>query len=486
MKVKRIFAPDMRTAMRRVREEIGPDAVILSNKRVAGGVEVVAAPESEYEAAQEQMRAKQDERRAEQIALLTRKSSDAAQQRTAPRPSISQRPELSREELDIELRRARERIAEAALKFEQPEVGRSSNRQISEESDDLGAILGTAVSREESSSESLNDPRIDGLQSEIAQLKEMLSSQLQGQQQASAIGSSFDRNEREVQVSSASDNAADRVLQRFGRLGVSNNLARSIVAGLEPGLGLDKGWKNALTRFAESLPVSGEELIDRGGMIAFVGPTGAGKTTTIGKLAARYVLEHGSAGLALVTTDSYRIAAHEQLKTFGRILDVPVRVVDENNSLEEVLASLRNKKIVLIDTAGMNRRDPSGQEQIDMLSGASVRMKRLLVLSTSSQRQLLEQAYAMYAPLGLHGCVLTKMDESGSLGEALSLAIEKQLRIAYVADGQRVPDDIELARRKDLVSRAVVLAQQSAEFEQSAPVGVAAQVRRLKPVKRAG
>lgn len=479
MKVKRIFAPDMKTAMRRVREEIGPDAVILSNKRVAGGVEVVAAPESEYETAQADLRRKQDERRAEQVALLTQKSSG-----NPVRSKRAQPAELSREELDVELRRARERIAEASLRYDQPEVGRSSNRQISDDTDDLASILGQHDFVANSSGQ---DQRIDGLQHEIAQLKEMLTNQLGRQHLAPVSNRQFDYPEqRDATAISPAGGKHKRVLERFGRLGVSSSLSQSIVSGLEPELSLEKGWRNALARFAESLPVSGEELIERGGMIAFVGPTGAGKTTTIGKLAARYVLEHGGAGLALVTTDSYRIAAHEQLKTFGRILDVPVRVVDENNSLEEVLASLRGKQIVLIDTAGMNLRDPSGQEQMDMLSNSGVRMKKLLVMSTSSQRQLLEQAYAMYAPLGLHGCVLTKMDESGSLGEALSLTIEKQLRIAYVTDGQRVPDDIDLAKRKDLVSRAVVLAQKNVEFEQNAPPQPKAQVRSIKPVKKTG
>lgn len=474
MKVKRIFAPDMKTAMRRVREDIGPDAVILSNKRVAGGVEVVASPESEYESAQAEMRQKQDVRRAEQIALLTKQKTKQEQQ-----PG-----DISREELDKELRRARERIAEAALGYEQPAVSRSSNRQINDDSDELSDLL-------ESRTQPTNipapatDPRIDGLKSEIDQLKQMLTRQLEGQQLVPSP-SKVQPIQATKKISSVASGVHSKVLQRFERLGVSANLSQSIVAGLESGLTLEKGWRNAVARFAESLPVSGEEIIERGGMIAFVGPTGSGKTTTIGKLAARYVLEHGSSGVALVTTDSYRIAAHEQLKTFGRILDVPVRVVDEANSLEQVLDSLRNKRIVLIDTAGMNRRDPSGQEQIDMLANVGIRMKRMLVLSTSSQRQLLEQAYAMYAPLGLQGCILTKMDESGSLGEALSLAIEKQLRISYVTDGQRVPDDIELARRKDLVSRAVVLAQQSREFESAAETKPQAQVRRIKPVKRTG
>lgn len=468
MKVKRIFAPDMKNAMRRVREEIGPDAVILSNKRVAGGVEVVASPESEYESAQQALKEQQDARRAQQIELLTKAGKQA---------------EANREALDRELQRAREKLAEHYAE-PSPVVSRGSNRQIGDDTDELVALLGQRPAQGAVAPRS--DERIEGLQAEVAQLKQLLTMQLQSQQLAPQpeAPQPTRRPVRHRLLSEADTDTQSRILRRLERLGVSDSLATSLVAGLEPALSIDKAWRNTLARFAESLPVSSDELIARGGMIAFVGPTGAGKTTTIGKLAARYVLENGSAGVALVTTDSYRIAAHEQLKTFGRILDVPVRVVDENNPLEEVLASLRTKRLVLIDTAGMNLRDPAGQEQYDMLASVSVRMKRLLVLSTSSQKQLMKQAYATYAPLGLHGCILTKLDESGSLGEALGLAIQHQLRINYVTDGQRVPDDIDLARRKDLVSRAVILAQQSSEAP-AAPVEPAA-VLPLRTVKRTG
>ncbi|NVJ99897.1 MAG: flagellar biosynthesis protein FlhF, partial [Oceanospirillaceae bacterium] len=127
---------------------------------------------------------------------------------------------------------------------------------------------------------------------------------------------------------------------------------------------------------------------------------------------------------------------------------------------------------VLIDTAGMNTRDPAGQEQLEMLKNSVVRMKKLLVLASSSQRVLMNQAYANLAPIGLKGLVLTKADEAGSLGEALALSIEKQLPIAYLSDGQRVPDDLEVAQRKDLISRAVVLMQQAIKISRESEVAI--------------
>ncbi|MBV0934013.1 flagellar biosynthesis protein FlhF [Marinobacterium weihaiense] len=482
MKVKRIFAPDMRQAMRRVREEIGPDAVIISNHRVAGGVEVVAAHEDEYEAAQAELKRNRsarppDNRREEQIRILTGSHSHQSEQ--ASRNAA----------LEEELNKTRARIAEASRRLSEPDVraDRNVNRQIDDEDDeDLRSILASLKARNrrrsatpESAPEPVprpappppasrpprsaqpsrqepsfvpepvlpeEDPALRSMQQEIQELRQLL------QQEKAAPPPRRDLSAQHQQVA-----------QRLQQLGLGVPLVRQLMSGVEPELAPDTAWRNALARLADALPVLGEELVERGGMIVFVGPTGVGKTTTIGKLAARHVLQHGSSSVALVTTDCFRIAAHEQLKTFGRILDVPVRVVDENHSLEEVLQGLRNKRLVLIDTAGMNASDPQGQLQMQMLSGVTLRLKKLLVLSCSSQLQLMRNAYETYSTLGLQGCVLSKTDESGSLGEALTLVVEKQLPIAYVTDGQKIPDDIGIAQRNDLVSHTVVIAQRSAQ-----------------------
>ncbi len=489
MKVKRIFAPDMRQAMRRAREEIGPDAVIVSNHRVAGGVEVVAAHEHEFEAAQAEFAREQAHKkeREEQAAVQAVKT---------------------RADLDEELRRARMRIAEAqeGAGGSKPLADHGSrNRQIDpDDEEDLKMILeslkpkqGTdatpAINRrvpndtldwmadddladerlETTKPDALSATRdhvaIESMQDEIKQLKALLEQQMQISSRKVWVE---ERKSRSDVANHSNPNSIEgKLAKRFERVGLGAKLTEHLIHSVDPNLELSKAWRSALSRLTESVPVMSEDYISRGGMIAFVGPTGVGKTTTIGKLAARYVLQHGSSGLAMVTTDSYRIAAHEQLKTFGRILDVPVRVVDEQNTLEDVLASLRGKRLVLIDTAGMSQHEGPSLAQKAMLEGVSVRMKKLLVLSCSSQRQVLDDAYDNYHSIGLNGCVLSKLDESGSLGEALTLAVERNLPIAYVTDGQKVPDDIEVAQRNDLVSRAVVTAQKALERERqrSAP-----------------
>ena len=464
MKVKRFFAPDMRQAMRRVRDEIGPDAVIVSNHRVAGGVEVVAAHENDYEVAQQEFTRKKKvtQKRQGQIDVLT-KGRDS--------------------NLEGELQKARMQIAEANQAGRQnSDMTGKVNRQLDADDEDLRSILTSLKQRQKhkanvafqnslnasawdenssgldlqdelsmapSSSGGANDQMIRSMQDEIAQLKNLLSQQLATSQMGGGAHSK------------------PPVQRKLELLGVSEKLSSHLLSTMDVQVSPDKAWKSALSKLSESIPVLGEDFIERGGMIAFVGPTGVGKTTTIGKLAARYVLKYGSSSLALVTTDTFRIAAHEQLRTFGRILDVPVRVVDATNSLDDVLHSLRNKRLVLIDTAGLNAQEPHSEAQLEMLEGVSLRLKKLLVVSCSSQRRVVEQAYNAYKRLGLNGCVLSKMDESGSLGEAISLIVEKGLPVTYVTDGQRIPDDIDVAKKNELVSRAVITAQRAIEAEKN-------------------
>lgn len=502
MKVKRIFAPDMRQAMKRVRDEIGPEAIIVSNHRIAGGVEVVAAHEQDFEHAQSQFKkdSGQKKRRESQIDLLTqreRATSDThrledeklkarnrvlhAQSRAVSEydsndidaGSLRNKQVNSNYDDDLEVILAslkkkkdgrRQRGAVADVAPSEPVVEKSFEQELERdtarytENVERTAVPDRSLSivhkdnRQTGYEDDADNGLIEDMQQEIAQLKKMLASQLPGAYEP--------RKE-----SSTNNLVVDKLAKRFEQIGLTSLFETNIARQVDPGMDMNKAWRKALAKLVELVPVVKEDFIHRSGMIAFVGPTGVGKTTTIGKLAAKYVLENGSAGVALVTTDSYRIAAHEQLKTYGRILDIPVRVVDERNSLSDVLTSLQNKRLVLIDTAGLGAGDAATHEQNLMLENVPMRLKKLLVLSCSSQKQVLDDAYDNYHPLGLNGCVLTKVDESGSMGAALELVTQRGLPVAYVTSGQKVPDDIEVAQKNDLVSRAVLTAQKSRERE---------------------
>ncbi|MFA5677927.1 MAG: flagellar biosynthesis protein FlhF [Pseudomonas sp.] len=423
MRVKRFFAADMRSAMKLVREDMGADASIIANRRVAGGIELTAA--LDYE----------------------------APRLTPPTPG-----------LDAELKKTQERIISARANLqagERPTEGPSVNRQLFGDSTRQAAEQGSSVARDlldrlnsersapssESSATAAGHAtsgtdNFDIMRAEIAGLRDMLESQLGGL----AWGQVNQHQPRQASL-----------WRRLVQLGLPAELCKELLTRVADVADTRQAWRLLLAHLAQGIPVMREELIDQGGVVALVGPTGAGKTTTLGKLAARYVLKHGSQHVALVTMDTFRIGAHEQLRTLGRILNVPVRVVDEQNSLDDVLNEFAGKRLVLVDTAGLQAQDPQLRGQLNELAAQGSRIRTLLVLAATSQYRVLKAAWHNYRSCDLAGCILTKVDEAGSLGEALGLAMEQRLPVAYVADGQRIPDDLSRGVGHQLVSRAVGL-----------------------------
>jgi flagellar biosynthesis protein FlhF len=194
-------------------------------------------------------------------------------------------------------------------------------------------------------------------------------------------------------------------------------------------------------------------MIEKGGVYALVGPTGVGKTTTTAKIAARCVIRHGAGKVALLTTDSYRIGGHEQLRIYGQLLGIPVRNIKDTEDLQLTLSELRNKHMVLIDTVGMSQRDQMVAQQIAMLSNCGADVKRMLVLSAASNGKTLDEVISAYQKNGIYGCIITKVDEAASLGVALDVVIRRKLPLHYVANGQKVPEDIHAANARYLLHR---------------------------------
>ncbi|RMD78618.1 MAG: flagellar biosynthesis protein FlhF, partial [Gammaproteobacteria bacterium] len=249
------------------------------------------------------------------------------------------------------------------------------------------------------------------------------------------------------------------LVRRLEGLGLSEALARELVRPFPPaGDDHERAWEEALRALARRIPISRDDPLASGGVVALVGPTGVGKTTTVAKLAARFALRRGVRRIALVTTDNFRVAAHEQLRTYGRLLDVPVRVAADAAELAALLDELADRELVLVDTAGMGQRDLRLSEQLGLLHGAGARVRSYLVLAAGSDPQALEEVVRAFGRVPLEGCVLTKLDEATALGGALEAVIRHRLPVLCVSDGQRVPEDLHPAEAEDLVARAAVLA----------------------------
>ena len=393
MQVKRFFAADMRQAMKLVRDELGADAAIIGNRRLAGGVELVAA--LNYQLPNELVR----------------------------------EPNL---QLEAELRKTQEMIASAQVEM----AIRSESEQAQ-----------PAPERAPAPAAPLRDPestegKLDAVRSELTGLRELIEMQL---------GTMVWGNIQENQPLIAN------LWRRMQRIGLPVDVSKQLMDQINDDTDQRRAWRIVLAHLARSLIVPEREPLDVGGVIALVGPAGMGKTTTLAKMAARYVLKHGAKNIALVSMDGYRIGAQEQLKTLGKILNVPVTQVEPGESLLEALESLEKKKLVLIDTAGLPTADPALRQQLDALAASDLKVRNYLVLAATSQEQVMRATYQSYSRCGLAGCVITKLDEALSLGEILGVLVSQKLPLVYLADGPRIPDDLHTPRSHQLVSRAVRL-----------------------------
>ncbi|UQY34365.1 flagellar biosynthesis protein FlhF [Pseudomonas fulva] len=408
MQVKRFFAADMRQAMKLVRDELGADATIIANRRVAGGVELTAA--LDYQA--------------------------------PPVPARQANPAL-----EAELRKTQSKIASAHAELttrSQADAGK--DRQLfgaapaAPSADSLDAVL--QRQQQKPAAASVDQSALDSMRSELHGLRELIEMQMGSM----AWGQMQARRPQQATL-----------WRRLQRMGLPAELARTLLERVASIGDQRQAWRMVLAHLAHSIQTPKQEPMEEGGVIALVGPAGMGKTTTLAKLAARYVLKYGAASIALVSMDSYRIGAQEQLKTLGRILGVSVTQVDPGQSLTQALAPLARKRVVLIDTAGLPANDPALRMQLEALASRGVNARNYLVLAATSQAQVLKAAYHSYKRCGLAGCILSKLDEAASMGEVLGLAIGHRLPVAYLADGPRIPDDVHVPRSHQLVSRAVGL-----------------------------
>ena len=213
-----------------------------------------------------------------------------------------------------------------------------------------------------------------------------------------------------------------------------------------------------------------DHVLETGGIVALMGCTGVGKTTTAAKLAARCVLRYGRDDVALVTTDIYRIGGQEQLQTYARYLDIPCLVATDAKELRAALGKLRSRRLVLIDTAGMGQRDERLYQQYQMLRATGLAINTYLVLSATAQLRALQETIRVFRANELAGAIVTKLDEAVSLGGLLDALIESELPLAYVSDGQKVPNDLAPASARHFVDRAVRLAEQDPETGEAADI----------------
>ncbi|MCE1185479.1 MAG: flagellar biosynthesis protein FlhF [Rhodocyclales bacterium] len=527
MNVKRYFAKTAREALKLLKEDLGPDAVVLSNRAMNGGVEILALPSGEVASLQSAQRAARSQApAAPQAPTAPAPASAVAQPRAAlevPSPSPAEdfrntlakaasprkpavapaapapaaaapkpemqpfnppRVELNRDLFNaaanrakgadeaarsplrpesVQARDARETREKQIREQQQRELQQREQQQREQQREQQMREQQQRELREREARErearerDASRVRAAGIEEE-ARIRTLESSNAQMATELSAIRSMIEHQLAGFAWGELSRNAPGRA-RLIGDLletGFSANLARELAECFPENESTETARRflfNALSQRFRAMSKE-SDIVDRGGVYALVGPTGVGKTTTTAKLAARCVVRHGADKLALITTDSYRIGAHEQLRIYGRILGVPVFVVRDAKELRDTLAGLRSKHMVLIDNMGMSQRDKNVAEQACMLTGAGD-VSRLLLLNATARGDTLDDVIKAYGGSDLAGVIFTKTDETMSLAPALDAAIRNQLEVFYVANGQRVPEDLQLPNRARLLGQAL-------------------------------
>lgn len=404
MNVQKFIASNSREALRQVRDVLGADAVILSNRNVPGGVEIMALA-------------------GEDIASLV---SPSVEKEAEPKPAF--------------------------MSFAPPVQEKAAPRR--NQADNLADALQTARAPAAviKTGKSATSKDLDEVMDEIRSMRGMLEAQLS----EIAWGTIQNRDPFRADI-----------MRELLSTGFSASLSRHLTENLPEVKTAEEGMHWVKSVLARNLMVMNNEneVLEKGGVFALVGPTGVGKTTTTAKLAARCVMRHGANKLALITTDGYRIGGHEQLRIYGKILGVMVHSVKDESDLRIALEELKGKHTVLIDTVGMNQRDQMVAEQVAMLSGAGTPVKRLLCLNATSTGETLSEVVRAYQGSGLAGCIITKLDEAATMGNVIDVVIRQKLNLYYVANGQRVPEDLHVLGREALIDRAFRLKRETTPFQ---------------------
>ena len=392
MRIKRYTADSMRAALSLVRAEQGPDAVILSSRRGEDGIEVIAAVDYD-----EALFADANRQRA-----TTAVAAPPAAPAPAPKPV------------------APARAAPAAQKSA-PSIAPAAQKPV------------PAAPRAPQRPAPAADAGLSAMKRELQDMRRMLESGIAGMTWS-------DRRLREP--------LRARVLEELSSMDIAPDVAMTLAELTPQNTTLDNPSHSPLALLVKHLPITNDPTCVAGGITAVVGPTGVGKTTTIAKLAARWCMQHGSQDLALVSTDGYRIGAREQLQTYARILGVPMHAANNGKELGRVLEQLKSKKLILIDTAGMGPRDARLTEQLATLKHSAPRARVLLALPAQADGQALDEIVCAFVRIKPAACILTKVDEAASLGPVISTVLRHKLKIAYLCDGQRIPEDLHASHVK--------------------------------------
>jgi flagellar biosynthesis protein FlhF len=565
MKIKRYFAENIRQAMQMVRDELGADAVIMSNRKVEGGVEIVAARDfdeqsvrsnvptqgrevepdffkpskstrqikkvdlPDFQAERNNLHVISSPRKKEEPVFSTSSAkrgidkyvgyAEKVQLRGNPdavkhnfgKPTSASKPSVPSVMIKVPKKNTakpqpqyaqqmpqRESMYEENYHREPPEPGyeqpiyrdeprreaimpnvRETRAEVRNEAHDLRQQFSAKVYEDEF--EEFLDEVVEAEVYEKPKFAEMMQNRVESVTVAPVVEEKENpseklllqvtkelkslRNTMDSKLSSInfarhaqnpnSTPIRSELLQKLARMSVSKKLSIKIANRFASHTNFDFVFTQAQELLAKVLPITDDNLLETGGVVALVGPTGVGKTTSVAKIAAQFTLKHGANQVALITTDNYRIAAHEQLNTYGRILNIPVKIASSAEELKHLIQGFSDKKLVLIDTAGMSQRDMKLIEQINTLKENDLHIKSYLVMSAATEYKAMNEIIDAFHIFKPQAAILTKLDEAATIGSALSSLIEHNLALSFITNGQQVPEDMRHPIARDLIAQCV-------------------------------
>ena len=416
MKIRRFYGKDMREALKQVKDELGGDAVIMSNKKHADGIEIIAAYDKEPDA---QLLPNK---------VVTNKSANSSKKT----PTLS---EIIGDSGPDSLKALLEKQSKSASESQVKNVKQATEQQPQIYS---GSPVPALHQQDNHQQDALQEMR-----QELSSLRQILQFQVSGLIEQ-------EKNRKHP--------LHGYLLKRLQQMGISDVLAEEVVSYAPEAADERQSWLFLLKLLANRLQTKHDDILSQPGVIALMGPTGTGKTTTIAKLAAQAAHRFGVDQVAIITLDNYRIGAYEQIATYGKIIGCSVKQAQNSNELSDLLHQFRNKRLVLVDTAGFSQKDARLIRQLDtMKQNTCANIRNYLVMQANCQYRVMQQTVNEYQKISLQGCIFTKLDECYSLGEVISVAIENKLQICYLADGQRVPEDLQPASTKFLITSAAKL-----------------------------
>ncbi|MGZ5026431.1 MAG: flagellar biosynthesis protein FlhF, partial [Methylobacter sp.] len=439
MKIKRFFAEDIRQAMRMVKEELGADAVIMSNKSVDGGVEIVAARDFDEQLIQSKLQKQAAEQQPPTPDRTNRFSNNSGASSSYGNRETKklELPDFETEKNHLHVLSSQRKQSADGFVPESPSVRPHRFPADSDTSSfhggrrNIDQYVGYAEkvhlrgNMDSVAAKNTKSPITPPVMQKPKQAERPMQIEIPAEKQINSADNLLIEMSRELKsLRSAMDSKLSNVswaamsqtnpvradlLQRLAGMSISRKLSVKIANRFTNHTDPELVFTQAQELLAKVLPVANDDLLQHGGIAALVGPTGVGKTTTIAKLAAKFILKHGPRQVALITTDNYRIGAHEQLNTYGRILDVPVRVASSAAELRNLIHGFSDKRLILIDTAGMSQRDMKLVEQINTLQQSGLDIKSYLVMSAATEYKAMNEIIRAFQVFEPHASILTKL-----------------------------------------------------------------------------